>query len=153
MALKILLTTNTPNKLEHMALWQIYSELINTCLIFTYNSLEKCCCDQFQSCRVKSLVSWLDGERNYCFVCRVKVAYDINKICKITKITQIINTYLEIKEDLQLCINFGCENFWLYCFQPNVGIKKKKFSKTYSQYMKKFTIEGYYKICVRDLWN
>ena len=83
------------------------------------------------------------AKKNYFFVCRVKVAYDINKIYKITKITQIINTYLEIKEDLQLCINFGCENFWLYCFKPTLGIKKKKFSKTYSQYMKKFTIDGY----------
>ena len=76
MAFKILFTTNTPNKLEHMALWQIYSELTNTCLIFTYNSLEKCCCDQFQGFWVKSLVSWLDGERN-CFVCRVNVAYNM----------------------------------------------------------------------------
>ena len=148
MTFKILFTRNIPNKSEHMAIWQIYSELINTCVIFACNSLEKCCCDQFQGCRVKSLVSWLDGERNYFFVCRVKVAYDINKIYKITKITQIINTYLEIKEDLQLCIDFGCKNFWLYYFQPNVGIKKKKFSKTYSQYMKKFTIDGYYKIRV-----
>ena len=90
----------------------------------------------------------VSGERNYCFVCRVRLAYGINKIYKITKITQITNTYLQIKEDLQLCINSGCENFWLYCFEPNVGIKKKKFSKTYSQYMKKFTIDGYYKIRV-----
>ena len=59
MAFKILFTTNTPNKSEHMAIWQIYSELINTCLTFAYNSLEECCCDQFQGCRVKSLVSWL----------------------------------------------------------------------------------------------
>ena len=50
MAFKILFTTNTPNKSEHMAIWQIYSELINTCLTFAYNSLEKCCCDQFQGC-------------------------------------------------------------------------------------------------------
>ena len=77
MAFKILFITNTPNKLEHMALWQICSKLINTCLIFTYNSLEKCCCDQFQGCWLKSLVLWLDGKRIYCFVCRVNVAYNM----------------------------------------------------------------------------
>ena len=45
-----------------MALWQIYDKLINTCLIFTYNSLTKCCYNQFQSCRLKPLASLLDGE-------------------------------------------------------------------------------------------
>ena len=117
MAFKIFFTTNTPNKLEHMALWQIYGELINTCLIFTYNSLKKCCSDQFQGCRMKSLASWLNDERNYFFACRVRAAYNINKIYKIRKITEIINTYLQIKEDLQLCIDFGCENFWLHYFK------------------------------------
>ena len=153
MAFQIFFKINTPNKLKHMALWQIYGEPINTCLIFTCNGLKKCCCDQFQFCRMKPLALWLNGERNYCFVCRVRVAYDINKIYKITKITEIINTYLQIKEDLQLCINFSCENFWLYCFQANLEIKKKKFSKTYSQYLKKFTIDGNCKICVSDLWH
>ena len=40
MAFKIFFTTNTPNKLEHIALWQIYGEFVNTCLIFTFNSLK-----------------------------------------------------------------------------------------------------------------
>ena len=71
MAFKKLFTTNTPNKLKHMALYQIYDELINTSLIFTYNTHNNCCCDQFQGCRVKTLTSWLDSQRNYCFVCRV----------------------------------------------------------------------------------
>ena len=153
MAFKIFFTTNTPNKLEHIALWQIYGEFINTCLIFTYNSLKKCYCDQFQGCRMKPLASWLNGKRNYCFVCRVRVAYNINKIYKITEITEIINTHLQIKENLQLCINFGYKNVWLYCFQTNLEIKKKKFSKNYPQYLRKFTIDGYYKICVRNLWH
>ena len=100
-----------------MALWQIYGELINTCLIFTYNSLKKCCSDQFQGCRMKSLASWLNDERNYFFACRVRAAYNINKIYKIRKITEIISTYLQIEEDLQLCIDFGCENFWLHYFK------------------------------------
>ena len=132
-----------------MALYQIYDELINTSLIFTYNAYNNCCCDQFQGCRVKPLTSWLDSQRNYCFVCQVKVTYNINKIYKLKRIDEIINTYLQIKEDLQLCIDFGCENFWLYRFQ----IKKKKFSKIYLQYLRKFKIDGYYNICVCDLWN
>ena len=149
MAFKKLFTTNTPNKLKHMALYQIYDELINTSLIFTYNTHNNCCFDQFQGCRVKALTSWWDSQINYCFVCCVKVTYNIDKIYKLKRIDEIINTFLQIKEDLQLCINFGCANFWLYWFQ----IKKKKFSKTYSQYLKKFTIDGYRSICTRDLWN
>ena len=60
-----------------------------------------------------------------------------------------MNTFLQIKENLQLYIDFGCAKFWLYRFQ----IKKKKFTKTYSQYLKTFTIDGYRSICTRDLWN
>ena len=78
MAFKIFFTSNTPNKLKHMALYQIYDELINTSLIFTYNAYNNCCCDQFQGCRVKPLTSWLDSQRNYCFVCQVKVTYNIH---------------------------------------------------------------------------
>ena len=45
---------------------------------------------------MKPLASWLNGKRNYCFVCRVRVAYNINKIYKITEITEIINTHVSI---------------------------------------------------------
>ena len=78
MAFKKLFTTNTLNKLKHMALYQIYDELINTSLIFTYNAHNNCCCDQFQGCQVKPLTLWLDSQRNYCFVCQVKVTYNIH---------------------------------------------------------------------------
>ena len=83
------------------------------------------------------------------YLLQVKVTYNIDKIYILKRIDKIINAYLQIKEHLQLCIEFGSENFWLYRFQ----IKRKKFSKTYLQYLRKFTIDGCYNICVRDLWN
>ena len=43
-------TKNIPDKLEHLSLSPIYKKLINLCLIFTYNSSEKYCCDQFKGC-------------------------------------------------------------------------------------------------------
>ena len=150
MASKIFFTSNTPNKLKHIALWEIYNQLINTCLIFSYNSTKKCCCDQFQGCWVKSLTTWLHGEKNYCYICRVKMIYNIEKNYKLKKISDIINTYEQTKEDLQLSIKFGHDNFWLYRFKTNVEIKKKKFSEIYLRYLKKFTIDGYYCICVYD---
>ena len=80
MAFKIFVTSNTPNKLKLMALCQICDELINTCLIFTYNSSKYCSCNRFQGCQIKPLTSWLDGKRNFCFVCQIKVIYNIDKI-------------------------------------------------------------------------
>ena len=35
-----------------------------------------------------------------------------------------------MKEDLQLCIDFGCDNFWLYDYKTN---RKRKFGETYGQ--------------------
>ena len=115
-------TKNIPDKLEHLSLSPIYENLINLCLIFTYNSSEKSCCDQFKGCRMKPLTSWLDGERNYCFICRMKIDYNIYKIYKITRIIDIINVYRKLMEDLQLCIDFGYEIFWVYSFKTKKEI-------------------------------
>ena len=81
----------------------------------------------------------------------VKTIYNIEKIYKLKKISDIINTYEQIKEDLQLCSEFGCDNFRLYRFKTNLEINKKKFSKIYLRYLKKFTINGYHYIYVYDL--
>ena len=73
---------------------------------------------------MKPLTSWLDGERNYCFVCGMKIDYNIYKIYKITRIIDIINVYRKLMEDLQLCIDFGYKIFWVIHFK-----RKKKFKK------------------------
>ena len=55
------------------------------------------------------------ADRNYCYVWRVGITYNEEKINSIRKVSLIHNTYLEIKKDIQLCIdfypiamNFGC---------------------------------------------
>ena len=71
---------------------------------------------------MKLLTSWLDGEINYCFICRIKIDYKIYKIYKITRIIDIINVYTKLMEDLQLCTDFGYETFWVYSFKTKKKI-------------------------------
>ena len=90
----------------------------------------------------------LSGERNYCFICRVRTIYNIDKIYKLKRITEIFNTYHQMKEDLQLCINFGCDNFELYDYKTN---GKRKFGETYGRCLKNFISNGYYDVCYYNL--
>ena len=83
-------------------------------MIFTYASGSYCECDKFSGCRVKRRHRRLTAERNYCFICRTRIAFNIDKIYKINKIQNIINTFLDLKEHIQLCIDFGHEKFWFY---------------------------------------
>ena len=58
-------------------------------------------------------------DRNYCFACRVKITYNEEKIRSLKKIVFIHNNFLEIKKDIQLCIDFdpSCKDFWLYHYK------------------------------------
>ena len=47
------------------------------------------------------------ADRNYCYVCRVGVTYDEEKIKNIKKISLIHNNFLELRKDIQLCIDFN----------------------------------------------
>ena len=58
----------TASKLKHVSLQQIYYQLINMCLIFSYASWNKCSCYKFSGCPLKPLHLKLSGERNFCFV-------------------------------------------------------------------------------------
>ena len=113
-----------------------------------YSSWNKCSCHELQGCRLKPLHPRLNGERNYCFVCRVRATYNIDKIYKLKRITETFNTYRQMKEDLQLCINFGCDNFWLYHYKTN---RKRKFGETYSRCLKNFINNGYYDVSYYNL--
>ena len=46
------------------------------------------------------------ADRNYCYIYRVGVTYDEEKIKNLRKIVDVTNNFLNIKEDIQLCINF-----------------------------------------------
>ena len=104
----------TSRKLKHVALEQTHYQLINTSLIFTYASWRYCNCYEFSGCRSKPLYRRLTGKRNYCYICCIRVTYNIDKIYKIQKIGDIINIFWELKEDIQICIDFGYEKFWFY---------------------------------------
>ena len=40
------------------------------------------------------------GERNYCYVCRVGVSYDAERIEKLIKIANVTYNFYEIKKDI-----------------------------------------------------
>ena len=142
MASEKFIICRTAPKLKHTALREIYFQLLNTLLIFTYNILNKCCCHEFQGCQLKPSHRRLSGERNYCFICRVRATYNLDKIYKLKRIPEIFNTYPQMKEDLQLCIDFGCHNF---------SNGKRKFDETYGRCLKNFVNNGYYDVCYYNL--
>ena len=39
----------------------------------------------------------LPGERNYCLICQIRIAYLMDKIYKTGKIADVFNTYLKFK--------------------------------------------------------
>ena len=102
-------------KLKHQLVTRVNYKLLNTSYIFTYNAWIYCKCDEFQGCRPE------DGERSYCYICHVRVGYHCNRIENLNKITDIINNYIAIKNDIQLCVDFDplCENFWMYHYRTS----------------------------------
>ena len=106
-----------PHKLKHLVLKSIYYRLLNTSCIFPYNRWKYCRCDQFHACRLKPIWSTLLRERNYCYVCRVGVTYDAERIEKLIKIANVTYNFHEIKKDIQLCINPECDKFWRYHYK------------------------------------
>ena len=93
----------SPRKLKHLVLKGMYYKLLNTSCVFTCNRWNNCSCDPFQGCRLKPLWHTIDGERNYCYVCRVGVTYNADRIQKLTKIADVFNNHREIIKDIQLC--------------------------------------------------
>ena len=124
-----------PRKLKHLALKSVYYRLLNTSYIFTYNSVLYCRCNEFQGCSTKP-VNGLIADRNYCYVCHVKVTYDEEKIKSLKKIAFVCNNFLEIKEDIELCIDFdpSCKDFWMYHYRKTLvtGFGKFKWQYLYS---------------------
>ena len=124
-------------KLKHLLIKSIYFKLLNTSYIFTYNAWNYCKCSQFQGCRLKPRIKLENGDRSYCFVCRIRVDYHSDKIKNLKKIPDIINNYLELKNDIQLCVDFDslCEHFCLYhckiSWRDCFGICRWKYLKNY----------------------
>ena len=73
------------------------------------------------------------ADRNYCYVCRVKVTYDEEKIKSLKKIAFVCNNFLEIKEDIQLYIDFdpSWKDFWMYHYRKTLVTGSGKFKWQY----------------------
>ena len=84
-----------------MALQQIHYQLINTSLIFTYSGWNYCNCYEFSGWWLKPKYRRLIGERNNCYICQMRITYNIDEIYKIQKIGNIIKIFWELKEDTQ----------------------------------------------------
>ena len=80
-----------PRKLKHLALKSVYYRLLNTS-----NGVLYFRCDEFQGCRTKP-VNGLIADRNYCYVCCVKVTYDEEKIKSLKKMNLINKFFLNTK--------------------------------------------------------
>ena len=70
-------------------------------------------------------------DQNYCYVCGVKVTYDEEKIKSLKKIAFICNSFLEIKEDIQLCIDLdpSCQDFWMHHYRKTLVTGFGNFNK------------------------
>ena len=90
--------------------------------------------------------STLHGERNYCYVCRVGVNCDAERIEKLIKIADVTYNFHEIKKDIQLCIDFDpeCNKFWMYHYRKS---GKTRLGHCYWRYLKNY-INDY-----RTCWN
>ena len=97
---------------------------------------------------MKPLRRRLRGERNYCYICQLKVNYNIDKIYKIVRISGIYNAYVLLKDDLQQCLDQGYEKFWFYNYST---LGKRKFDTVYDKYLKDFITRGYYKVVLSNL--
>ena len=108
-------------KLKHLVIQSIYYQLLNTSSIFRYNAWTYCKCNEFQGCRLKPRNRLENNDRSYCFICRVRVVYHADRIENLKKIAGIINNFLEIKNDIQLCLDFdpSCTNFWMYHYKTS----------------------------------
>ena len=75
----------------------------------------------------------------------------MDKIYKIDRITDVFNTCLKLKVDLQIYLDYGGQNFWIYDYSQKIydGNRKRKFNKTYKKLfaLKYYIKESYYNIC------
>ena len=97
-------------KLNYKAAKDIFYNVLNICSNFTYNSWYYCSCRKLYGCPLEN------GEESYCFICQIRIGYDIQEIEKIENLSTAINVY----DCLKKCIDF----------EPNVDHFKRSHYKT-----------------------
>ena len=95
-------------KLKYKAAKDIFYNVLNICYNFTYNSWYYCSCRKFYGCPLEN------GEESYCFICQIRIGYDIQEIEKIKNLSTIINVYDSLKKDIKKYIDFepNVDHFW-----------------------------------------
>ena len=135
-------------KLKHIALEEIHYQLVNTCLIISTIGWRFCDCWEYNGCRARPTHINLFGERNYCLICQIKKTFNLDRIYNITKIQDVFNTFLSLKKELQIFLNSGHRNFWLYHYSQQFKLGSKKKQK--SMYLKNYIEQNYNNICYLD---
>ena len=141
-----------PKKLRHIALKEVHYQLVNTCLIISSVGWRYCNCWRYSGCRARPIHTNLSGERNYCIMCQIKKKFNLDKIYNIAKIQDVFNTFLELKKELQVFLNNGYSNFWLYHYSQQfyhnrLGSKRRKQK---NMYLKNYMKQNYCNICYLD---
>ena len=137
-----------PCKLKDLAMKSSYYRLLNTFCIFTNSHWIFCQCDQYQGCQSKPVNGML-ADKSYCYICHVGVIYVEERNKNLRKIADVYNNFLNIKEHIQLCIDFDstCDRFWMYHFKTSY---KTRFGDCKWRYLKNYIDECDYFICWND---
>ena len=137
-----------PKKLKHIALKEVHYQLVNTCLIISSVGWRYCNCWRYHGCRARPTQINLFGERNYCIICQVKKAFNLDQIYNLDKIQEVFNNFLSLKKELQIFLNNGYSNSWLYHYsqQYKLGSKRRK----HNMYLRNYIEQNYYNICYLD---
>ena len=121
---------------------------MNTCLIISTIGWRFCDCWKYNGCRARPTHTNLFGEQNYCLICQIKKTFNLGRTCNITKIQDVFNTFLSLKKELQIFLNSGHRNFWLYHYSQQFKLGSKKKQK--SMYLKNYIEQNYNNICYLD---
>ena len=92
-------------------------------------------------------MEYFTWRKKFCYVCRVGVTYDAERIEKLIKIADVTYNFHEIKKDIQLCIDFDpkCDEFWMYHYKKS---GKRRLGHCYLRYLKNYIDD--YMICWND---
>ena len=135
---KAVLLVYMPKKLKHIVLEEIHYQLVNTCLIISTVGWHYCDCWKYNGCRARPTHINLFGERNYCIMCQIKKTFNLDRIYNVAKIQDVFNT-------LQVFLNSGHRNFWLYHYSRQFKLGSKRKQK--SMYLKNYIEQNYHNIC------
>ena len=129
-------------KLKYNAAKDIFYDVLNICYNFTYNLWYYCSRRKFCGCPLEN------GEESYCFICQIRIGYDIQEIEKIKNLSTIINVYDSLKKDIKKCIDFEpkVDHFWRSHYKTTC----RSYGKTGQAYLKDY-FENYIDISIGNM--